>query len=100
MKNYELILVLSPQLSETQVKETLEKSKKIISSNQGEILTEDLLGRKRFYHDIKKNRDGYYAYIKFKAPSSSIKEINFNLKVQENVLRVSIINAVMETVNK
>ncbi|GAB4029088.1 MAG: hypothetical protein Fur0012_02900 [Elusimicrobiota bacterium] len=100
MKNYELILILNPQLSDTQVKETLEKSKKIISSNQGEILTEDLLGRKRFYHQIKKNRDGFYSYMKFKAPSSSIKEIAFNLKVQENILRVSIVNAAMEAVKK
>jgi small subunit ribosomal protein S6 len=98
MKNYELVLILNPQLSENQIKETLEKSKKIISSNQGEILTEDMLGRKRFYHQIKKNRDGFYVYMKFKAPTSSIKEINYNLKVQENILRVSIINAAIEMV--
>ncbi len=100
MKNYELILVLNPQLSDTQVKEELEKYKKIISSNHGEILTEDMLGRKRFYHQIKKNRDGFYAYMKFKAPASSIKEINFNLKVQENILRVSIVNETVETAKK
>lgn len=100
MKNYELTLILSPQLSDTQVKEVLEKCKKIISSNHGEILTEDMLGRKRFYHQIKKNRDGFYSYIKFRAPASSIKEINFNLKVQENIIRVLITNEMVETIKK
>lgn len=100
MKNYELIVIYNPQLSDNQVKEALEKTKKIISSHQGEILTEDTLGRKKFTHAIKKNRDGFYYYMKVKGNPEAVKELNYNLKLQESVLRVSIISASLEPVKK
>lgn len=100
MKTYELMVIYSPQLSDSQLKEAVEKTKKILSSHQAEILAEDAMGRKKFSHAIKKHRDGFYYYMKIKAPAEKVKEINYEIKVQENVLRVSILSAQKEAVKK
>jgi ribosomal protein S6 len=101
MKTYEIMIIYNPQLSDLQIKEAVEKSKKIISSAKAEVLMEDSLGRKKFSHPIKKYKDGFYYYLKVKSYPENIKEINYNIKVQENVLRVSIILAdKKETIKK
>ena len=100
MKNYELIVIYNPQLSDNQIKEALEKTKKIISSHQGEILTEDTLGRKKFTHAIKKNRDGFYVYMKLKASPGTVKTIQHSFGLQEHVLRSMIMKAAVEPAKK
>jgi len=93
MKTYEIMIIYNPQLSDAQIKEAVEKSKKTISSFKSEILMEDPMGRKKFSHPIKKHKDGFYYYFKVKSYPENIKEINYHIKVQENVLRISTISA-------
>ena len=87
MRTYETILILKPQLSDPEVAEFVEKAKKLISGEGGEILSEDKLGRRKLAHPIGRNRDGFYVYIKFKASSAVLDKLNHQLRVSENVMR-------------
>jgi small subunit ribosomal protein S6 len=100
MNTYELMVILNPQVSDAEVNEIVEKTKKILADEKAEVLSEDRLGRKKFYHQVGKHRDGYYVYIKVKAEASSIKVINRNLKLQQHVLRSMTLKAGLEPVKK
>lgn len=100
MNIYELMLIINSQLSDAEIGEAVEKAKKILTDEKGEVLAEDRLGRKKFTHPVGKNRDGFYIYMKVKAAPESLKVINHNLKLQETVLRAMMIKAVAEPVKK
>ena len=100
MNAYELMVILNPQVSDAEVNEIVEKTRKIIADEKAEVLSEDRLGRKKFYHQVGKHRDGYYVYIKVRAEPASVKAINRNLKLQQHVLRSMTLKAGLEPAKK
>ena len=96
MNTYELMLIINPQLTDAEVGEAIEKVKKTLTDEKGEVLSEDRIGRKKFSHAVGKNRDGFYVYMKVKASPESIKTINHALKLQETVLRAMMMKAAVE----
>lgn len=93
-------MLINPQISDTEIAEVIEKSKKILTDAKAEVLAEDKLGRKKFAHAVKKNRDGFYIYMKVKATPESLKDIKRNFGLQEHVLRSMLIKAGAEPVKK
>ena len=100
MNTYELMLIINPQISDAEIGEAVEKAKKILTDEKAEVLAEDRLGRKKFYHAVGKNRDGFYVYMKVKAAPDRVKAINHSLKLQETVLRSMLMKAGAEPVKK
>ena len=93
-------MIINPQLTDAEVGEAVEKAKKTLTDEKGEVLAEDRLGRKKFSHPVGKNRDGFYVYMKVKAAPESVKAITHSLKLQETVLRAMMIKANAEPVKK
>ena len=87
MNTYELMLIINPQISDAEIAGVVETSKKLLADNKAEILADDKLGRKKFAHNVKKNRDGFYIYLKVKAAPEALKELKRSLGLQEHVLR-------------
>ncbi|OGS11125.1 MAG: 30S ribosomal protein S6 [Elusimicrobia bacterium RIFOXYA2_FULL_58_8] len=100
MNTYELMLIVNPQISEVEIGEVVEKSKKILADGKIEVLAEDRLGRKKFAHAVKKNRDGFYVYMKVKAVPETLKAAKHNFSLQDHILRSMFIKAGAETVKK
>ena len=100
MNTYELMLIVNPQISDVEIGEVVEKSKKILAEEKVEVLAEDRLGRKKFAHAINKNRDGFYIYMKVKASPDSLKTVKHNFGLQEHILRSMLIKAGTELVKK
>lgn len=94
---YDIVVVVDPTLSENAWKDLISnKVKKLISSMGGEVLTEDNWGIKKFAHPIKKHNEGLYYFIKAKLPGNTVKDITYNLKITEGILRISIIKSLLE----
>jgi len=100
MTTYELMIVINPQVSDTEATEIVEKAKKIVTDEKAEILNEDRLGRKKFAHPMGKHRDGFYLYLKVKAAPETVKNITHNLKLQESILRAMVLKTALESVKK
>ncbi|MBI4801437.1 MAG: 30S ribosomal protein S6 [Elusimicrobia bacterium] len=100
MTTYELIIIINPQVSDTEATEIVEKTKKIITDEKAEILNEDRLGRKKFAHQLGRHRDGFYLYLKVKAAPETVKNIARNLKLQESILRAMVLKTGVEPVKK
>ena len=94
------MIIINPQVSDTEANEIVEKAKKIVTDEKAEILNEDRLGRKKFSHPVGKHRDGFYLYMKVKAAPESVKNIAHNLRLQESILRAMLLKTALEPVVK
>jgi len=88
MKNqYESIFIVTPVLSEAQYKEVVEKFKKFILNNEGEIIHNEEWGLKKLAYPIQKKTSGYYVLFEFKAYPNFIQKYETELRRDERILR-------------
>ena len=87
MQQYEIVIILTPLLSEETAKEAIAKFRKIMTDNGAEIIHEDNWGLKKLAYPIKKKTTGYYHLTEFKAPGDLINKLEVELRRDERVLR-------------
>lgn len=90
MRTYETVIILKPQMSDAEIADFVEKTKKLITSDGGEILLEDKMGRRRLTHAIHHIRDGFYVFMKFKAGANTVAAMNQQMRVNELVMRCGV----------
>jgi small subunit ribosomal protein S6 len=87
MRRYELIFIAQPDLSEEEVKTLTERYLQIIAGQKGTLVKTEDWGKRRLAYDIKKQSKGTYILVDFYGPGSMIKEIERNLKIDDNILK-------------
>ncbi len=87
MKNYETLIVVTPLLSEEQMKEVVAKFKKILTDNGAEIVAEDNWGLKKLAYPIQKKTTGFYHLTEFKASGELINKLEVEYKRDERIMR-------------
>jgi small subunit ribosomal protein S6 len=90
MKNYELIFVVKPNADEETREAVLNKVKEVVASN-GEIGKVDVWGTRKLAYPIAKFNEGHYTLVHFKSSVEVPKEVDRNLKINENVIRHMIV---------
>ncbi len=68
---YELMVILTPELDERQVAPNLDKFLKVITNDGGSIDKVDVWGKRRFAYEINKKNEGIYAVVNFTATSAA-----------------------------
>ncbi len=91
MRDYETMFIIDPDRSEEEINGLLERIKKIIVSNGGEILAEEHMGIKKMAYEIQKKRMGYYGLFRFKGEPSVKDELERNLRLFDDVLRFLVV---------
>ena len=66
MNHYETVFILTPVLSDEQMKETVAKFKTLLTDNGAEILNEEAWGLKKLAYQIQKKNSGFYCLFEFK----------------------------------
>ena len=87
MNQYETVFILTPVLSDDQMKETAAKFKKVLTDNGAEILSEEAWGLKKMAYAIQKKSTGFYCLVEFKAEPSVIKTLETAFRRDEKVIR-------------
>ena len=87
MNQYETVFILTPVLSDEQMKETAGKFKKVLTDNGAEILSEEAWGLKKMAYAIQKKSTGFYCLIEFKAEPEVIKTLETAYRRDEKVIR-------------
>ena len=87
MNQYETVFILTPVLSDDQMKEAVEKFKGILTKNGAEIINEELWGMKKLAYPIEKKSTGFYVLVEFKADPTVIKTLEVNYRRDERVIR-------------
>ena len=87
MNQYETVFILTPVLSDEQMKETVAKFKKLLTDNGAEIVNEEAWGLKKMAYAIQKKSTGFYCLLEFKAEPTVIKTLETGYRRDEKVIR-------------
>ena len=87
VNQYETVFILTPVLSEAQIKESVEKFEQIITNNGGEIVQKKHWGLKKLAYPIQKKNTGYYHLVEFKSEGTLIDVLETQFRRDEKVLR-------------
>jgi small subunit ribosomal protein S6 len=87
LNQYETVFILTPVLSDVQMKETVEKFKALITENGGELINEENWGLRKLAYPIQKKSTGFYQLFEFKAQPSFVEKLEVNYRRDERVIR-------------
>ncbi|MFP4487812.1 MAG: 30S ribosomal protein S6 [Bacteroidales bacterium] len=87
MNQYETVFIATPVLSEAQMKEAVQKFKKIITDNEGEIVHEENWGLRKLAYPIQKKSTGFYYLIEFRGPGELVEKLEIQYRRDERVIR-------------
>ena len=88
MNHYETVFILTPVLSDEQMKETVAKFKKLLQDNGvEEFLNEEIWGLKKLAYSIQKKTSGFYCLFEFKANPEVVNKLETGYRRDEKVIR-------------
>ena len=87
MNFYEHTIIARQDISPTQLMQVEDKYKKIIETNEGNLLKTEKWGLMNLSYLIKKNRKGNYIHFKIEGKGKTISELEKNEKIDKNLLR-------------
>ncbi len=87
MNCYETVFILTPVLSDEQMKEAVEKFKGVLTQNGAEIVNEEEWGLKKLAYPIQKKSTGFYCLLEFKGDATLVKKLEVAFRRDERVIR-------------
>ena len=87
MNQYETVFILTPVLSDEQMKETVAKFRNLLTDNGAEILNEEAWGLKKMAYAIDKKTTGFYCLIEFKGEPTIVNTLETGYRRDERVIR-------------
>ena len=86
-KQYEAVFIMTPVLSDDQMKETVKKFEGILLEKGAEIVHQENWGLRQLAYPIAKKTSGFYHLIEFKAEPSVVKEYELQYRRDERIMR-------------
>jgi small subunit ribosomal protein S6 len=87
LRDYELLLVISPEVSDDRMPDVLERVGKYVTDRGGEVTKVDPWGRRRLAYPIRKFLEGHYVLTNLRIDPRRAAEVEANLRLSEDVLR-------------
>ena len=84
---YETVIILTPVLSEQQMKDAVTGYRELITGNGGELVHEENWGLTKLAYPIQKKGTGVYHLFEFKANPEFIKSFELVFRRDERILR-------------
>ena len=85
--HYETVFILTPVLSDQQMKEAVEEFEKVLTDNGATIVNEEIWGLRKLAYPIQKKSTGFYNLVEFDADPTIVKKIETAFRRDERVLR-------------
>ena len=87
MRYYECIFIVRQDLPTQDVHKLADKYKEMMSKMQAVIIKKEYWGLRALSYDIKKNKKGHYLFFGLHTVPDTIKNIEDNFKVSEDVIK-------------
>ena len=87
MNRYETVFILTPVLSDEQMKEAVEKFKDVLKQNDATLVNEELWGLRKLAYPIQKKSTGFYCLFEFEAEPTIVKRLETAFRRDERVIR-------------
>ncbi len=84
---YETVFIITPVLSEQQMKEAVQKFRALIVEEGGEVVHEEDWGLRKLAYPIQKKSTGFYNLIEFKANAEFINKLEVEYRRDERIIR-------------
>ncbi len=87
LRDYELVLIISPEVVEEKIGATIDNITQFITGKGGVIADAEQWGKRKLAYPIKHFLEGNYVLTRFKMRPKLTKELKANLQISEEVLR-------------
>ena len=87
LNSYETVFIVTPVLSDEQVKEAVTKFKKVLTENGAEIIHEEDWGLKKLAYPIQHKSTGFYYRFEFEGDGPIIEQLETEYKRDERIIR-------------
>lgn len=94
MKRYETVIVLIPEMDESETRAFVEKISEVITDGGGIVEKVDNWGKRQLAYPISKKVEGIYLCLVYQSDGERVKELERLLRVNEKVLRYLTVKAV------
>ena len=84
---YETVFILTPVLSDEQMKEAVEKFSKVLTDNGATIVNTEEWGLRKLAYPIQKKSTGFYTLVEFEGEPTLVKKLETAFRRDERVLR-------------
>jgi small subunit ribosomal protein S6 len=91
MRQYELMIILDPEVDERTVAPSLDKLLSVVKTGGGTVEKVDIWGKRRLAFDIAKRSEGIYAVVDMTTTPELAQELDRQLGLNESVLRTKLI---------
>lgn len=93
MTDYELMVIIKPEVVDEEVPKVVEKVTQFISRKGGSITEINQWGRRKLAYPIGQYLEGNYVLTRLKIEPSRVKELEANLRLSEEVVRHLLVRA-------
>lgn len=91
MTKYEIMFILSTQLTEEEKKANVEKVLEILTNAGATEVNTEIMGDRKLAYPIKKKENGYYVLTKFELDGLKLTEVESKLNISEYLLKYMIV---------
>jgi small subunit ribosomal protein S6 len=93
LRDYELVVILNPEIGDDVVGDSLERLNQSVTSRGGEVVDVNHWGRRRLAYPIKRHFEGNYIVSQIKLDPDQVPDLESSLRISEEVIRHLIVKA-------
>ena len=97
MRDYELVMVVSPEVADEAVSATVERVHQFIQERGGDVKRVDVWGRRKLAYPIQQFLEGHYVVTQFRLDPQAVRALEGNLQLAEDVIRHLVVKQEDET---
>ena len=87
MNEYEILLLLDPELPEERQTEVLARVRELVEKGGGDVGRHDEWGRRKLAYEIDKKGEGAYHLLQVSCAPDTLDEVSRVLKIDDGVMR-------------
>ena len=93
MREYELVVILSPEVGDEEVPAAVEKISQFVTDRGGEVTEVNRWGRRKLAYPIRRHLEGSYVVSQLRLDPQTAAQLEANLRISEDVLRHLLVRA-------
>lgn len=91
MTNYEIMFILSTQLTDEEKKANVTLVEETLAKSGAESVSTEIWGDRKLAYPIEKKENGYYVLTTFQIDGTKLTEVETKLNITESVLKYMIV---------
>ena len=87
MSYYESVLITRQELGDKEIKKIIDNLTNVLKKNKAIVVSTEFWGLRPLAYKIEKNKKGHYVMLQIEGDGESIKELERNMRIDENIIR-------------